>query len=215
MCLLPGFLGWRCSGDSRTSLTSTRCCRDRDAYRGTHPHQEGTGTAAGTSLTAWTSHGTARSPVPPETSAPQPWCRGARPPPGWVRCVGRISRRGSVTLQPAAQKKADCPVPGVRQEVGRGSSLAPGAGEALQRESIPGISSPSPRALPLVRSAAGSKSRCKCEGTERRGHRGGGINPAKVSGVKLAACLLPPLVLCMDLPAGGLPQPARGQWHVP
>lgn len=77
------------------------------------------------------------------------------PPPGWVRRTGRVARRGSVTLQPAALKKADCPVPGLRREVGRGSSLAPGPGEALQRESIPGISLfLRPRALPLVSAAA-------------------------------------------------------------
>lgn len=41
----------------------------------------------------------------------------------WVSCTGQTARPGSVTLHPAAQKKADCPVPGVSQEVGSSSSL--------------------------------------------------------------------------------------------
>lgn len=41
----------------------------------------------------------------------------------WVNCTGQTARPGSVTLHPAAQKKADCPVPGVSQEVESSSSL--------------------------------------------------------------------------------------------
>lgn len=109
------------------------------------------------------------------------------PPPGWVRCIGRIARRGSVTLQPAALKKADCPVPGVRREVGRGSSLAPGLGEALQRESIPGISLfLRPRALPLV-SAAANRGVNTGDRSQRTSGRGDNCNsPAR---------RLPPLFL--------------------
>lgn len=64
-----------------------------------------------------------------------PWpCLGRLPAPhaaskaawrglGWVHCIGQIACLGSVTLHPAAQKKADCPVPGVSREVGSCSSL--------------------------------------------------------------------------------------------
>lgn len=68
-------------------LTSTRCCgvhRDGDTSRCAHLQQKGTGNR----LSAWTSHGTARSPVLWDLSTSEPWCRGARPPPGWGHCIG-------------------------------------------------------------------------------------------------------------------------------
>ena len=85
---------------------------------------------------------------------------------GWVRCIGRISRPGSVTLQPAVQKKADCPVPGVSREVGSSSSLL-GLGKLLVEKTSPAFHVLQPHALPPA--GAARAPRAGREQSRRRG----------------------------------------------
>lgn len=100
---------------------------------------------------------------------------------GWVRCIGQVSCPGSVMLHPAAQKKADCPVLGVSQEVGSSSSL-PGSGRLYAEKASPAFLALQPHTLPLAGAvgaprAGQEQSWQHCGNTremDSRGSRGGG-----------------------------------------
>lgn len=113
-------------------------------------------------------------------------------------CIGQIACLGSVTLHPAAQKKADCPVPSVSWEVGSSSSL-PGLGRLYTEKASLAFLVPQTHALPwlglpvfCMQGKSKASSMVGILGMDGRGRRCEGINPATSSQGEswLLACLL-------------------------